>query len=357
MTDFDQKVRYKTLALRTKAHINNPMLPNTCTSGHYKFSNHLYSRLRMVLQTNGGCFALCTMCPIPNKASDPNFTKITAENYINQVKFALKSYTNQETIRIYCENFFSQKEISKTANQEILHLVKKSKCKYLIVDTHPIFINHDTLKAAWDILGDQTKLIIGLGLQSANDEIRKICIRTPLTTNELFLKAHQIIQEFGYFTKGYILLKPPFLLQAEAIKDTVESTIWLHEHGILDITICPIRIANGTVLRDLFDKKLYSQPKLATLVECLCQIQQKKINVRISMCDDDIPEIGTILPSGCKTCEEKILHALREYNNAMPVDFEKLRCPHCLEEERKYDPKQFSNLSFQERVAYWMDLT
>jgi hypothetical protein len=74
------------------------------------------------------------------------------------------------------------------------------------------------------------------------------------------------------------------------------------------------------------------------------------------MSSNDIPELGTILPSGCKNCEEKILRALREYNNMMPVDFEKLRCPHCLEEERKHDPKQFSNLSFQERVAYWIDL-
>ena len=117
--------------------------------------------------------------------------------------------------------------------------------------------------------------MVGLGLQSADDEIRKVCIRTPLS-KEMFLQAHKIIHEFGYSTKCYILLKPPFLLQKEAIEDTVNSAIWLQEQGVEDITICPIRIANGTVLKDLFDKKLYAQPKLASLVECLRQLREKK---------------------------------------------------------------------------------
>ncbi|HBC72126.1 MAG TPA: hypothetical protein DCZ38_05065 [Coxiellaceae bacterium] len=357
IVDLDQKVKCITLALRTKISTNDPLRYLACISDYYKFKNHLYSRLRIALYSNGCSFALCTMCPIPNEASNPDLMKITVENYINQVKLALKEYSNQEIIAIYCENFFSEYEIPKEANQAILNLVKETKCKYLLIGAHPIFITREKLKAAYDILGDQTKLIIGLGLQSANDEIRKTCIRTPLT-REVFLKAHKIIQEFGYSTKSYILLKPPFLLHDEAIKDTVESVVWLHEQSISDdITICPTRIAKGTVLRDLFDKNIYSQPKLAALVECLYQIQQKKMSARVSLSSSDAPELETIMPSGCEICKEKILRALREYNNLKQVDFEKLRCPHCIAEEKKHDPKEFYNLSFQERVAYWLKLT
>jgi hypothetical protein len=354
LADFNHRVKCKTLALRMKIKVKDPNQPLSCRKDYYNFNGKMYSRLRIALQSNGCSLALCTMCPIPNEAADPHVLKITAENYIEQVKGALAKYPHQEIISIYNENFFSECEMPQTARQEILHLVKESGCQYLIVGAHSVFITREKLQEVKDILGERTKLIVGIGLQSADDAIREICIRTPLS-KDVFLKAHRLIHEFGYSTKCYILLKPPFLLQQEAIEDTVKSATWLQENGVEDITICPIRIANGTVVKDLFGKKLYAQPKLATLVECLHQLQQKGVKVRASVSSSDSPELEAIAPKGCKQCEEKILHGLKDHNNLEPVDFDKLKCAHCLEREKNEDPKQFNDLSFTERVAYWLD--
>ena len=62
------------------------------------------------------------------------------------------------------------------------------------------------------------------------------------------------------------------------------------------------------------------------------------------------------MPSGCELFEEKIFRGLKDHNNSKEVSFEKLRCFECLENEKNSDPKEFSVLSYQDRVKHWLNL-
>lgn len=345
-----EKLKFKTLALRTKCAAANPCLPRFVESDHYKLNGKIYSRLRIMLRSNGCSIPTCTMCPFPNEALDPTMIKVSETQYIQQMESALQNQTKHEILSVYNDgNFFSDQELPKVARQKIYQIAKEQKCSYLMVESLPCFITQKKICEAKDFLGEDIKLIVGIGLQSATDEVRQICIGTSITKKS-FLCAHELLQKFAYETKCYIIIKPPFLLEHEAIEDAVNSSLWLQQNNVTDITLCPIRIASNTLLQELFKRDLYSMPKLTTLAECLYQLQQKKVYTRVSVFNIGSSDFKSITPSGCNNCENKIMSALIANNNGIDVDFGKVRCEFCAKQVSNNDPARFKNLSYLERI-------
>jgi archaeosine synthase beta-subunit len=345
-----EKIKLKTLTLRTKCAAANPCLPRFVESDHYKLNGKIYSRLRIILRSNGCSIPTCTMCPFPNEALDSKIIKVSETQYIQQIEAALKNQPKHEILSVYNDgNFFSDQELPKIARQKIYQIAKEQKCNYLMVESLPCFITQKQIGEAKDFLGEDVKLIVGIGLQSATDEVRQTCIGTAIDKKD-FLRAHKLLQKFAYETKCYVIIKPPFLLENEAIEDAVNSSLWLQQNNITDITLCPIRIAPNTLLQELFNCDLYSMPKLITLAECLYQLRQKNVYVRVSIFNISSSDFKAITPSGCNYCENKIMSALIANNNGIDVDFGKVRCKFCTEQINNNDPAIFKDLSYLERI-------
>jgi radical SAM enzyme (TIGR01210 family) len=318
----------------------------------YKFQGVNYSRLRIILRSNGCSIPTCTMCPFPNEKS---IKKVSHENYINQIKDVLINNPNCEIISIYNDgSFFASNELEDHTRLLILELVKRYKCKFLMVESIPYFITEDKIKEATQVLGN-IKLIIGIGLESTNDEIRDLCVCTKIKLEEI-INTKNIIDKYNHFIKVYLLLKPPFLREDEAITDTINSCIWLSEKQISDITICPLRISEGTVVQSLYDLELYTPPLLTSLARVLEELNKKNITTRVSIFNVKSSDIKSITPFGCKKCQEKILSGIEKYNSMEYVDFEKLRCIDCENREENKIPVIFNDLSIKERIRYWLDL-
>ncbi len=350
----DEKVRLITMSLRTKYTGIDATKARFFETDQYQLGSHLYKRLRIILRSNGCSVPTCTMCPFPNEALDPTVKHINAEEYIQQVKNVLTVNPSFDILSIYNDgSFFAGRELPQQARQEIYQIVKDSGCQYLMVESLPFFITKEKLQEAKNYLGNKVKLIVGMGLQSVSDIARYVCIRTPITKED-FLQAHNLLKQFNYDTKAYIILKPPFFLEEESINDAVDGAVWLSQHDVQDITLCPMRIAQGTVLQDLFDRKLYTLPTLASFTESLYKLQQKNIRVRISIFNVNSSDLDALTPSGCLQCEVKILRGLENYNNLIEVDFSELRCPSCLQNGIKNDPTAFKGRSFEDRVKIWI---
>lgn len=354
-TDIDNLVCEKVFSLRKRKCGNiNPLVPRFVESDCYKIGNSVYKRLRIILCSNGCSIPTCVMCPFPNEAVDPSYIKINTEHYLEQIKTALVKHQNHEVLSIYNDgSFFSESELPEQARQAIYSTVKKYGCKYLMVESLPLFITRNKLKEAAELLGQEVKLIVGIGLQSFSDEIRNSCIRTVVSKDD-FLQAHELLQEFDYAAKSYLMIKPPFVLEEEAIIDAVEGTRWLYNNGVEDITLCPMRIAKNTILYELYLLKLYSAPKLTTVAECLRQLKTLKIYARVSVINVGNSDLEALTASGCSLCQDKILSGLDQHNNMLDIDFDNLVCEHCCMEGRNNDPEAFRGLSYSDRVKIWL---
>ena len=101
----------RTMELRSKCSNINPNQARFIESDCYKFEDEIYSRLRVILRSNGCSIPTCTMCPFPNEAADPKVQPISAEQYVNQVTAALPKNDTHDILSIYNDgSFFAETE-------------------------------------------------------------------------------------------------------------------------------------------------------------------------------------------------------------------------------------------------------
>src|SRR4051812_13041340 len=86
--------------------------PRFVESDEYRIGKIVQRRLRILLRSNGCSVPTCTMCPLPNESLDPALSRVTAEEYVSQVRFALAENRDCTMVSIYNDgNFFADREL------------------------------------------------------------------------------------------------------------------------------------------------------------------------------------------------------------------------------------------------------
>lgn len=340
------------LDIRPKNIINgSPDEPELVHEYGYNDDGVYSSRIKIYLRSNGCVSATCTMCPMPHETSYGNDALITSDNYLRQFDYAFKNRTidDYDIVCVYNSgNWFVDREISPEARRGIYSTVAKSKSKAMMVQSLPQFITPKAIDEAKIILGDK-KLIVGIGLQSATDVVRNLCVNTTCTKPQ-FERATELLVENGYVPETYLMIKPPFLTESEAIQDTVDSVKYLDSLGLTNASICPTRISPHTVAFELAKRDLYEPPSLWTVVDILKVLRQEGVRIRVACLDIDGKDDNTMYPNGCETCSPKILDVLRRYNisgDASTLDT--LSCDKC-EAQHNTRLEEHYDSPFEERV-------
>lgn len=343
-----------TVRIRTHRNSVSPMIPRFVEVDEYRFGNQVYNRIRIILRSNGCCKPTCTMCPLPNEALDPKRSVVLAEDYVEQVRSALLAYPGCEMVCLYNDgSFFADRELQIEARQGIYQLLVAYGCRVLMVESLPAFITEGRLRDARRELKD-IQVIVGIGLQSASAEVRELCINSPVREDD-FIEAIELLASHGFGRKAYVMLKPPFLTEDEAIKDASSTMIWLRTHNVQDITLCPTRVARGTVVSELFKRGWYSPPMLTSIGECLRNVHRFSCHARVSVFNVHSSDFQAHTPGGCLECEEQLIDLIQIYNrNPLSVDPNTIFCRKCSSIARDRDPISFRNLSLRERVRNYV---
>jgi radical SAM enzyme (TIGR01210 family) len=239
--------------------------------------------------------------------------------------------------------------------KKIYSIAEKNYVQILILESLPQFISYEILEEIRFHMPN-VKLIVGMGFQSLSKEIRELCINSPVKLDD-FLKANEMLSEFKYFGKAYVMLKPPFLTEKEAILEAVSTVAWLNENNVKDIALCPTRIAEGTVAYDMYKKGLYTPPLLDSIIATLIRIQSKGYNVRVSLSNVDSADFESITAISCDKCRKSIYNALLLYNeNFTGINLEELRCIKCSSDIKKREQGDFFKKSIIERVKQYIKL-
>ena len=316
------------------------------------FNGKIRKRKRIVLLSPGCSIATCTMCPLPNEAIDPKCKRITVDDMITQVKnaFAKHKKSTYEVVTIYTNsNFFVDDDIPSSVREYIYEEVAKSPAKYLVVESLPQFITEKEIKHIKKTLGKK-KLSVAIGLQSSNDMVRELAINSTCTKKG-FEKTVKLLTKYGYYSQVFLMIKPPFLLEKEAIKDTVNSIKYLTKFNIKDPILCATRVAPDTLVNLLYKKQLFTSPYLWTIVEILKQAKKlsPKSKPRVAVGElhpEDNP--GSTCTSNHHTCDKKIIKSIEKYNKDHKIsELNKIKCS-CLDE--------YINFMDQE-IPKWQDLS
>ena len=304
------------LKLRQSQNLERPSAPRYISYDNIRLPDGTVSGRKKVIIMSSGCsIPTCTMCPFTN---ENNFGfSANSDKLLNQVTNVLQRTVDEpdyDIITLYNDgSFFATKEISKDTQISIAKLVAESKVKRLVVESLPQFVTHEILEPFVNALGT-VELEIGIGLQSSDDLVRETLVNTRVTKPS-FEKALTVMKELGVHTKIYLMIKPPFLTDEEAITDVIQSVDYVNSLGVKGVTLCPTRVARNTVAWKLLQLELYQPPNLWTVIDAVQAIHEKT-SVRVACINLRGNDFNSIFPESCPKCADLIVDSLVSYSES-----------------------------------------
>lgn len=264
--------------------------------------------LTAIITTRGCSWRKCYMCGYWSESRDLNNNVLK-----EQIDLVFEKLGDVKILKVFTSgSFLDEREIPLELRSYFLDKCREIGIKKLIIESRPEFVEKEKLK---DFRG--IELEIGIGLETANDFIRDQCINKGFSFSD-FLKSAEIIKREGFRVKCYLLLKPPFLSESEAIRDLKDSAEKVKDYVDL-ISVNLMNIQKGTLVERLWERGLYRPPWLWSVLEVLKGISKEVI------CD---PVAGGKIrgPHNCGRCDKDFVSAIKLFSLTQDKSLLELDC-------------------------------
>ena len=260
----------------------------------------------------------CTMCGFIKATVGKR--KITVENIIAQFNKAyVKIAGNFPVVALYnAGSFLDERQIPYDARVEILSkLAGDPSIKKVVMESRPEFVKKEVAEQVRKMLPDKD-IEIGIGLETRSDYIREKCINKRFD-RKMFEEAVGILtdEKINIVPFAYVLLKPPFLNEKEAIDEAERTIKYAFEAKVGHVLLEPLSIYKDTLVERLHAEGLYKPVGLWSVVEVLKRTN-KLGRIRIGA-SEDIP-MPESTPHNCEKCTPLFYEAFREYNNGGDIN-------------------------------------
>lgn len=215
-----------------------------------------------ILRTSGCSWSKtggCTMCGY-NVAS---ISKIGEADLMKQLDSVLNRYNDEPFVKIYTSgSFLDVDEIPLKVRERVFD--EFSDCERLLFESRPEYIDED-------VAGSLPKnATVALGLESSNPDILKQSIRKGFVPEDS-RKAGETIRDAGLSVRSYLLLKPLFLTEGQAINDSIASAKFADEYSN-EISINPLNVQRRTLAERLWRRGEFRPPWIWSLIEVMEQL-------------------------------------------------------------------------------------
>lgn len=253
-------IRSIALSLRTGRRATHGL--RAARSDLFWANGRLLRRLVLVVPSGGCSTPTCSMCPLPNLAgSTPTATVIAL------IHDSILAAGQVQMLSLYNDgSYFAPKEMSVEFRERIEDLVCAAGIEVFNVESLPCFIERERVEATMKRSG--ARLLINVGIQSADSRVRERCIGSPFTQAHVD-SAFEVAAATGAMLRVYLLFKPPFLNEYEAMQDLAASLERFDHPRVFRLSINPCKVASGTVLEKIHEAGLYRPPHLFSVAKVL----------------------------------------------------------------------------------------
>ena len=280
----------------------------------------------VIMRTNGCAWAKkggCTMCGYRSAS----LREVTEEDLMHQVDQALSRYDGEPFVKIYTSgSFLDDDEITPAVRERIFKDFENT--ERILFESRPEFITSEVLSKL------PKKVTIALGMESCDDEILEKSINKGFTSADTE-KAGMKIKTAGLSVRTYLLLKPPYLKEYNAIEDTVASIAFADRFSD-EISINPVNVQRGTLAERLWKKGEYRPPWIWSLVEVLKRCSGKTKARLISSPSGGGTKRGV---NNCGECDQKVLEAIEHFSFSQNRDDLSVQCE-CISSWKRYIEKE-----------------
>ncbi len=247
------------LAARGSKSEVNPREPYASLVENERMPNGNIEKVATIFLTNKECPFRCLMCDLWKNTTD---LTVPIRSIPHQIEFALEKLPSVKHIKLYNSgNFFDTKAIPAQDYQAIANLL--SGFNSVLVENHPKLTNRKVLEFR-DLL--KTNLQVAMGLETVHPHVLPL-LNKQMTLDDFSSAVHFLAQN-DILARTFILLRPPFLTEAEGVEWAKKSIEFAFECGVECCVIIPTRSGNGAM--DMLEKQgLFESPKIKSLEEVL----------------------------------------------------------------------------------------
>ncbi len=154
--------------------------------------------------------------------------------------------------------------------------------KTVIIECHPRLVDERCLRFR-DQLGGE--LEVAMGLETIHPEVLPR-LNKRMTLDD-YHRAAGFLRKHGIFIRAFILLRPPYLAEAEGVEWACRSLEFAFDNGVKCCVVIPTRSGNGAI--DLLQQQgHFSPPTLSSLERVLeWGIDRQKGRVFVDLWDID----------------------------------------------------------------------
>ncbi|MFB6234177.1 MAG: archaeosine biosynthesis radical SAM protein RaSEA [Halopenitus sp.] len=305
----------------------------------------VYQSLTIILNTGGCRWARaggCTMCGYVAESVEGG--SVTHEALMDQIEACLEhERENAEEksglIKIYTSgSFLDEREVAAESRQAIAETFADR--ERIVVESLPDFVEEERVDDFTDV-GLETD--VAVGLETATDRVRHDAVNKYFDFAD-FEDACAAAEDAGAGVKAYLLLKPPFLAEPEAVEDMISSIRRCADvDGCHTVSMNPCNVQRYTMVDELFFEGGYRPPWLWSVAHIL----EETADTDAIVVSDPVGHGSDRGAHNCTECDEDVQTAIKDFDLRQdPSVFEQVSC----ECERTWE------LVMAEETAYNMPL-
>ncbi|MFC6757451.1 MULTISPECIES: archaeosine biosynthesis radical SAM protein RaSEA [Haloarcula] len=304
----------------------------------------VYQSLTIILNTGGCRWARaggCTMCGYVAESVEGG--SVAHEDLMAQIEHCLDHEDeNAEDpsglIKIYTSgSFLDEREVPAETRQAIADTFADR--DRIVVESLPDFVEDERVS---DFVDAGLETDVAVGLETATDRVRHDCVNKYFDFAD-FEDACAEAREAGAGIKAYLLMKPPFLTESEAVEDMKSSVRRCAAvEGCHTVSMNPCNVQRYTMVEELYHDGGYRPPWLWSVAEVLedtadvsgsgatggsSDEQSESDGEDVIVVSDPVGHGSDRGPHNCGECDDRVQRAIKDFDLRQdPSVFEQVSC-------------------------------
>ena len=281
--------------------------------------------LTIILNTGGCRWARaggCTMCGYVAESVEGG--SVAHEDLMTQVEHCLDHERDEaddpaELIKIYTSgSFLDEREITARSRRAIAETFADR--ERMVVESLPDFVDREKLA---DFTDRGLETDVAVGLETATDRVRHDCVNKYFDFAE-FEAASEAAGDADAGVKAYLLMKPPFLSEPEAVADMKSSVRRCAAvENCHTVSMNPCNVQRYTMVEDLFHDGGYRPPWLWSV----CDVLESTADTNAIVVSDPVGHGSDRGPHNCGDCDDRVQTAIKDFDLRQdPSVFEQVSC-------------------------------
>ena len=250
----------------------------------------------------------CTFCGYFNDVRDD----VTAEDMFSQweeAKRTTNNFRDCKMVKVYTSGtFFEDRENPPEWQEHVLRETYEMGL-HLVVEAQAQMCTPEKLE--W-VAERHPGCTVAIGLEAYDNTVLRFHANKGFSLKQ-WHKAVEILRENSLRVKTYLLFKPPFMSEGDALKHT---SSWVSEVSKIsdEVSINPMNIQRGTIVDRLFRNREYRPPWLWSLVEMIVRTHDDVSKTKCRVIVHPTAGGKARGSHNCGSCDSEVVAATERYS-------------------------------------------